>query len=55
MSKNDSKLVTKVSPLIEGQVPEFVQADHPVFVRFLKQDGHCEGASVFILRKAFYD
>ena len=36
MSKNDSKLVTKVSPLIEGQVPEFVQADHPVFVRFLK-------------------
>ena len=36
MSKNDSKLVTKVSPLIEGQVPEFVQADHPVYVRFLK-------------------
>ena len=36
MSKNDSKLVTKVSPLIEGQVPDFVQSDHPVFVRFLK-------------------
>ena len=36
MAKNDSKLVTKVSPLIEGQVPDFVQADHPVFVSFLK-------------------
>ena len=34
--KNDSKLVTKVSPLIEGQVPDFVQAEHPVFVNFLK-------------------
>ena len=31
-----SKLLTKVSPLIEGQVPEFVQADHPLFVDFLK-------------------
>ena len=37
MAKNNSKLVTKVSPLIEGQVPDFVQSDHPVFVRFLKQ------------------
>ena len=36
MSKNESKLTTKLSPLIEGQVPDFVQADHPVFVRFLK-------------------
>ena len=36
MAKNNSKLVTKVSPLIEGQVADFVQADHPVFVRFLK-------------------
>ena len=35
-SKNDSKLVTKVSPLIEGQVPGFVQSEHPVFVNFLK-------------------
>ena len=31
-----SKLLTKVSPLIEGQVPEFVRDDHPVFVDFLK-------------------
>ena len=37
MSKNESKLTTKLSPLIEGQVPDFVQSDHPVFVRFLKQ------------------
>ena len=37
MSKNISKFTTKVSPLIEGQVPDFVQSDHPVFVRFLKQ------------------
>ena len=36
MAKNDSKLVTKVSPLIEGQVPDFVQSEHPKFVRFLK-------------------
>ena len=36
MSKNDSKLVTKVSSLIEGQVPDFIQSDHPVFVQFLK-------------------
>ena len=35
--KNDSKLVTKVSPLIEGQVPDFVQSDHPVFVKFLNR------------------
>ena len=31
-----SKLLKKLSPLIDGQVPEFVQADHPVFVNFLK-------------------
>ena len=36
MSKNISKFTTKVSPLIEGQVPDFVQADHPVFVDFVK-------------------
>ena len=36
MAKNNSKLVTKVSPLIEGQVPDFVQSEHPVFVSFLK-------------------
>ena len=37
MAKNDSKLLTKISPLIEGQVPGFVQAEHPQFVKFLKQ------------------
>ena len=36
MAKNNSKLVTKVSPLIEGQVPDFVQSEHPKFVKFLK-------------------
>jgi len=36
MAKNDSKLVTKLSPLIEGQVPDFVQSEHSKFVRFLK-------------------
>ena len=36
MAKNNSKLVTKVSPLIEGQVPDFIQSEHPKFVKFLK-------------------
>ena len=31
-----STLINKLSPLIEGQVPDFIQADHDVFVRFLK-------------------
>jgi len=31
-----SELTNKLSPLIEGQVPDFVQADHPLFVKFLK-------------------
>ena len=34
MSTNETKLVTKVSPLIEGQVPDFIQADHSKFVSF---------------------
>ena len=36
MTDEKSKLQTKLSPLIEGQVPDFIQADHEVFVRFLK-------------------
>ena len=36
MSEDKSKFTKKVSPLIEGQVPDFVQADHPVFVDFVK-------------------
>ena len=31
-----SSLVNNLSPLIEGQVPDFIQADHPLFVQFLK-------------------
>ena len=37
MTDEKSKLLTKVSPLIEGQVPDFIQADHPIFVKFLKE------------------
>ncbi len=30
------KLTTKVSSLIDGQLPDFIQSDHPIFSRFLK-------------------
>ena len=30
------KLTTKISPLLDGQLPDFIQSDHPVFSRFLK-------------------
>ena len=30
------KLTTKVSTLIDGQLPDFIQSDHPIFSRFLK-------------------
>ena len=33
----DSELTTKVSILIDGQVPDYIQADHPIFVDFLRQ------------------
>ena len=36
MAPFDGKLDSKISPLIEGQVPDFVQADHPKYVQFLK-------------------
>ena len=36
MAPFDGKLDSKLSPLIEGQVPDFVQADHPKYVQFLK-------------------
>ena len=36
MAKNDSKLLTKVSSLIPGQVPDFIETDHTLFVKFLK-------------------
>ena len=37
MAPFDATLTTKISPLIDGQVPDFIQSDHPVFVDFLKQ------------------
>ena len=37
MADQKSKLLNKVSPLIDGQVPDFIQSDHPVFVDFLRQ------------------
>ena len=37
MADQKSKLLNKLSPLIEGQVPDFIQSDHPIFVQFLKQ------------------
>ena len=36
MAKNESTLKTKISPLIEGQSPDFVQADHATFIKFVK-------------------
>ena len=33
----DASLITKISPLIDGQVPDFIQSDHSKFVQFLKQ------------------
>ena len=36
MVDSNSTLTTKLSPLIEGQVPDFIQADYPVYVQFLK-------------------
>ena len=29
-------LTTKISTQIDGQLPDFIQADHPIFSRFLK-------------------
>ena len=37
MAPFDAALNTKISPLIDGQVPDFIQADHPEFVNFLEQ------------------
>ena len=36
MAPFDSGFSTKISPLIEGQVPDYIQGDHPQFVQFLK-------------------
>ena len=36
MLDNNPTLDKKISPLIEGQVPDFIQADHDRFVQFVK-------------------
>ena len=36
MAPFDSTLTAKISPLIDGQVPDFVQADHSKFVSFVR-------------------
>ena len=33
---SSGNLTTKISTQIDGQLPDFIQADHPVFSRFLK-------------------
>ena len=35
-SDPSGNLTTKVSTQIDGQLPDFIQSDHPVFSRFLK-------------------
>ncbi len=34
---HEAELTTKLSNLIDGQVPDYIQADHPIFVDFLRQ------------------
>ena len=36
MSYDDNTLTNKLSPLIRTQLPEFIQADHPVFSQFIR-------------------
>jgi hypothetical protein len=36
MAPFDATLDTKISPLIDGQLPDFIQGDHPKFATFLK-------------------
>ena len=36
MSSNDNALNNKVSTHIQTQLPEFIQADHPLFSQFVK-------------------
>ena len=35
-SSPTGNLTTKLSTLIDGQLPDFIQSDHPIFSRFLK-------------------
>ena len=36
MANNDNALKNKVSTHIQTQLPEFIQADHPLFSQFVK-------------------
>ena len=36
MSYDDNTLTNKISSLIQTQLPEFIQADHPVFNQFVR-------------------
>ena len=36
MAENESTLKKKLSPLIEGQSPDFVRGEHDLFVKFVK-------------------
>ena len=36
MSYDDNTLTNKLSPLVGTQLPEFIQADHPIFAQFVK-------------------
>ena len=36
MNGNDQSFKNKISPIIDGQLPNFVQEDHPLFVTLLK-------------------
>ena len=36
MSYDDNTLTNKISPLIQSQLPEFIQADHPIFNQFVR-------------------
>ena len=40
-------LTTKISTLIDGQLPDFIQADHPIFSVFLKQYYGCINVTLF--------
>ena len=36
MPYDDNTLTNKLSPLVGTQLPEFIQADHPIFAQFVK-------------------
>ena len=36
MSEKSSKFLGKIAPLIEGQLPDFIRDENPLFVKFVK-------------------